>query len=60
MNRYRIMAYRDRLYVSGDQGRAPDAFDAEAHRQSAAVAHSPCASDDQAFIDAASVWGENG
>ena len=34
------------------------AFQAEAHRQSQAVASSAAASDDQAFIDAASDWGE--
>jgi hypothetical protein len=31
-------------------------FRAEAHRQSAAVAASPHAGDDQAFIDAVSDW----
>jgi hypothetical protein len=30
-----------------------EAFSAEAHRQSLAVAHSPRSRDDQAFIDAA-------
>lgn len=34
------------------------AFRAEAHRQSAAVAGSAHAFDDQAFIDAVSDWGE--
>jgi len=34
------------------------AFRAEAHRQSAAVAASAHARDDQAFIDAVSDWGE--
>jgi len=33
------------------------AFKDEAHRQSQAVANSPHAKDDQAFIDAVSAWG---
>lgn len=37
--------------------RAPS-FRAEAHRQSAAVAASPHAAGDQAFIDAVSDWGD--
>jgi len=37
--------------------RAPS-FKAEAHRQSLAVAASAHAADDQAFIDAASDWGD--
>jgi hypothetical protein len=34
------------------------AFREEAHRQSLALANSPGAADDQAFVDAISVWGD--
>jgi hypothetical protein len=54
-----MRAHRDRLRQQGlrpiqiwvPDVRSPD-FAAEAHRQSLAVAHSPHAGEDQAFIDA--------
>jgi hypothetical protein len=59
--RERVRAYRERLREQGlrpvqiwvPDVRAPE-FRAEARRQSAAVANSPFAADDQAFIDAVS------
>ncbi|MBM3564285.1 MAG: DUF3018 family protein [Alphaproteobacteria bacterium] len=64
-SREKVRAHRERLR---DQGlrpiqiwvpdlRAPG-FRKEAHRQSLAVAASAHARDDQAFIDAASEWGD--
>jgi hypothetical protein len=60
-SRDKVRAYRDRLRKLGlrpIQIWVPDvrspAFAAEAHRQSLAVATSPAARDDQAFIDAIS------
>lgn len=59
--RERVQRHRDRLRAQGlrpVQIWVPDvrspAFVAEAHRQSAAVASSGYATDDQAFIDAVS------
>jgi hypothetical protein len=58
--RQKVQAHRDRLRTQGlrhIQIWVPDTtaprFTAEAHRQSLAVATSPQAADDQAFIDAA-------
>jgi hypothetical protein len=58
-SRKKVRAYRERMRQQGLRPiqiwvpdlRAPG-FPAEAHRQSMAVAHSPHAQDDQAFIDA--------
>jgi hypothetical protein len=59
----KVREHRERLRAQGlrpIQIWAPDtrssAFRSEAHRQSAAVAASSQARDDQAFIDAASDW----
>jgi surfactin synthase thioesterase subunit len=60
-SRNKVRAYRERLRQQGlrpiqiwvPDVRAPG-FPAEAHRQSEAVARSPHAQDDQAFIDAIS------
>ena len=60
-SRDRVKEYRERLRRQGlrpiqiwvPDTRSPD-FAAEAHRQSLAVAASPHALDDQAFIDAVS------
>jgi DNA-binding LacI/PurR family transcriptional regulator len=60
-SRDRVKEYRERLRRQGlrpiqiwvPDTRSPD-FAAEAHRQSVAVAASPHALDDQAFIDAVS------
>ena len=56
--RERVAAYRARLREEGlrpVQVWVPDTrsreFQAEAHRQSAMVGHSPAAAEDQAFID---------
>jgi hypothetical protein len=64
-SRAKVREHRERLREQGlrpIQIWAPDvrspAFRAAAHRQSAAVAASAHASDDQAFIDAASGWGD--
>lgn len=61
--RDKVRSHRDRLRAQGLrplQIWVPDvraaAFKAEAHRQSLAVAASPHAAEDQAFIDAASDW----
>ena len=58
--REKVRSYRERMRAMGlrqIQVWIPDtrseAFSAEAHRQSVAVAHSPRSRDDQAFIDAA-------
>ncbi|MBM3552307.1 MAG: DUF3018 family protein [Alphaproteobacteria bacterium] len=61
----KVRAHRDRLREQGlrpiqiwvPDMRAPG-FRGEAHRQSLAVAASARAADDQAFVDAASVWGD--
>jgi hypothetical protein len=61
-SREKVRAHRERLRAQGlrpiqiwvPDVRAP-AFQAEAHRQSVAVAGSPGAGQDQAFIDAVSV-----
>ena len=61
--RDKVRAHRERLRRQGlrpiqlwvPDVRSPQ-FAAEAHRQSRAVASSPHAADDQAFIDAASDW----
>lgn len=62
-SREKVRAHRERLRSQGlrpIQIWVPDvrspAFVTEAHRQSAAVAGSPHAQQDQAFIDAVSVW----
>jgi hypothetical protein len=59
--RQRVADYRERLRQQGlrpvqiwvPDVRAPG-FAAEAHRQSALAAASPCEADDQAFVDAIS------
>jgi Protein of unknown function (DUF3018) len=63
-SRIKVREHRERLREQGlrpIQIWAPDvrsaAFRAEAHRQSAAVAASAHAVDDQAFIDAVTDWG---
>jgi len=63
-SREKVRAHRKRLREQGlrpIQIWVPDmrspAFAAEAHRQSLAVANSPHAKDNQAFIDAVSDWG---
>jgi hypothetical protein len=64
-SRVKVREHRERLRKQGlrpIQIWVPDvrspAFRAEAHRQSAAIAASAHAFDDQAFIDAASDWGD--
>lgn len=64
-SREKVRAYRMRLRNQGlrpIQIWVPDmrspAFAAEAHRQSAAVAASPHAKDDQDFVDAISEWND--
>ena len=64
-SRDKVRAHRERLRAQGlrpIQIWVPDvrtsAFKTEAHRQSAAVARSPHAQEDQAFIDAVSDWGD--
>jgi hypothetical protein len=62
----KVRAHRDRLRRQGlrpiqiwvPDVRAPG-FAAEAHRQSLAVANSPHAEEDQAFVDAISDWGNS-
>ena len=64
-SRIKVREHRERLR---DQGLRPiqiwvpdvrsPTFRAEAHRQSLAVATSPHAFDDQAFIDTVSDWGD--
>ncbi|HRO61064.1 MAG TPA: antitoxin MazE family protein [Burkholderiaceae bacterium] len=63
--RMKVRQHRERLRAQGlrpIQIWVPDvraaSFKAEAHRQSAAVAASACATMDQAFIDAISVWSD--
>ena len=63
-SREKVRAHRKRLRQQGlrpIQIWVPDmrspAFVREAHRQSLAVAKSPYAEEDQAFIDAFSEWG---
>jgi Protein of unknown function (DUF3018) len=64
-SRMKVREHRDRLRRQGMRPiqiwvpdvRAP-AFRAEAHRQSLAVAASPHACEDQAFINAVSDWGD--
>ena len=62
-SRNKVREHRERLRAQGlrpVQIWVPDVrtpvFRAEAHRQSAAVAASDQATEDQAFIDAVSVW----
>jgi len=64
-SRIKVREHRERLRAQGlrpIQIWVPDvrspAFQAEAHRQSVAVAASEHAADDQAFIDAVSDWGD--
>ena len=64
-SRDKLRAYRERLRALElwpIQIWVPDvrtsAFKTETHRQSAAVARSPHAQEDQAFIDAVSDWGD--
>ena len=64
-SRVKVREHRERLRKQGlrpIQIWAPDvrspAFRTEAHRQSVAIAASAHALDDQAFIDAASDWGD--
>jgi len=61
----KVREHRERLREQGlrpIQIWVPDvrspAFRSEAHRQSLAIATSPHAHDDQAFIDAVSDWGD--
>ncbi len=65
-SRDKVRAYRQRLRARGlrpIQIWVPDVrsptFAAEAHRQSLAVAVSPHAADDQAFVDAISEWNDD-
>jgi hypothetical protein len=63
--RKKVRAYRERLRARGlrpvqiwlPDVRSPE-FQAEAHRQSLAVARSPHAAEDQAFVDAVSEWND--
>jgi hypothetical protein len=58
-SRVKVREHRERLrpiQIWVPDVRAP-AFRSEAHRQSLAVAASPHAREDQAFIDAISDWG---
>jgi hypothetical protein len=64
-SRIKLRAHRQRLREQGlrpIQIWVPDvrspAFRSEAHRQSLAIATSSHVSDDQAFIDAVSDWGD--
>ena len=64
-SRVKVREHRERLREQGlrpIQIWVPDvrspAFRSEAHRQSQAIATSPHARDDQAFIDAVSDWGD--
>lgn len=64
-SREKVQAHRRRLRKQGlrpVQIWVPDvrskAFAREAHRQSLAVARSPQAADDQAFVDAISEWND--
>jgi Protein of unknown function (DUF3018) len=64
-SRVKVREHRERLRKQGlrpIQIWVPDvrspAFRSEAHRQSLAIATSPHARDDQAFIDAVSDWGD--
>ncbi len=64
-SRTKVREHRERLREQGlrpFQIWVPDvrsaAFRSEAHRQSLAIATSPHAHDDQAFIDAVSDWGD--
>jgi hypothetical protein len=64
-SRLKVREHRDRLRSQGlrpIQIWVPDvraaSFRSEAHRQSLAVATSPHAREDQAFIDAVSDWGD--
>ena len=64
-SREKVQAHRQRLRKMGlrpVQIWVPDvrskAFAAEAHRQSLAVARSPHAAEDQAFVDGISAWDE--
>jgi len=64
-SRVKVREHRERLREQGlrpiqlwvPDTRSP-AFRLEAHRQSLAVVASPRASDDQAYIDAVSDWGD--
>jgi hypothetical protein len=65
-SRDKVRAHRERLRRQGlrpIQIWVPDVrspgFAAEAHRQSLAVANSPYAEEDQAFVDAISEWGNS-
>jgi len=64
-SREKVQSDRQRVRKQGlrpIQIRVPDvrskAFAREAHRQSLAVARSPHAADDQAFVDAISEWND--
>jgi antidote-toxin recognition MazE-like antitoxin len=64
-SRTKVRAHRERLRAQGlrpIQIWVPDvrspSFRSEAHRQSAAIAASSHAKEDQAFIDAISGWGD--
>ena len=64
-SRDKVREHRQRLRAQGlrpIQIWVPDvrskAFREEAHRQSLAVANSPGAAEDQAFVDAISEWGD--
>ncbi len=64
-SRIKVREHRERLREQGlrpIQIWVPDvrspAFQSEAHRQSAAIAASAQAVDDQAFIDAVAEWGD--
>ena len=64
-SRLKVQEHRERLRAQGlrpIQFWVPDmrspAFRSEAHRQSLAIATSPHANDDQAFIHSVSDWGD--
>lgn len=64
-SRDKVQAHRERLRQQGlrpIQIWVPDVrtktFRDDAHRQSLAVAQSPMAAEDQAFVDAAAIWDE--
>ena len=64
-SRDKVRVHRERLRAQGlrpiqiwvPDTRSPE-FAIEAHRQSLAVAKSPHAADDQAFVDAISEWND--
>jgi hypothetical protein len=62
-SRDKVRAHRARMKTKGMRliqmrcpTRAPEALRRQAHRESLAIANSPHEADDQAFVDAVSVW----